>query len=196
MAFGMNPLTGRPGPTPKPPRDGDREQARQRINVEVRTGRRPHPNEFPCVDCGHEWREGERRHEYDHHRGYAPAHHLDVEVVCTLCHARRDSAKKRQTHCKQGHEFTPENTGFKSNGTRHRRARIPSGCGYPSHEADHEDNQHDVESVFDAARALLLDSLWGSHFLSHGHGTSKVSMISIARRRIRSANSARTPAMT
>ena len=45
MAFGVNKITGRPGPAPKPPRDGDRKQARQRVNVEVRTGRRPRPDE-------------------------------------------------------------------------------------------------------------------------------------------------------
>ena len=89
MPFGLNPATGRPGPAPKSPRDGDREQARQRINVEVRTGRRMHPNALPCVDCAHEWREGERRHEYDHHRGYAADFHYDVVAVCTTCHARR-----------------------------------------------------------------------------------------------------------
>lgn len=78
MPFGGNPLTGRSGPAPQPPRDGDKVQARQRINVEVRTGRRPHPNALPCAGCGHVWREGERRHEYDHHLGYAAAHHGDV----------------------------------------------------------------------------------------------------------------------
>ena len=89
MAFGVNRITGRPGPAPKPPRDGDREQARQRVNVEVRTGRRPHPNTLTCVDCAHAWKPGERRHEYDHHRGYAAEHHHDVVPVCTTCHARR-----------------------------------------------------------------------------------------------------------
>lgn len=118
MAFGINPITGRPGPAPVPPRDGDREQARQRINVEVRTGRRPHPNTLPCADCGHMWAEGERRHEYDHYLGYAPEHHLDVEVVCTTHHVERDSPKANQTHCISGHEFTPDNTGRKPNGTR------------------------------------------------------------------------------
>lgn len=54
-------------------------------------GRRPHPNTMPCNDCGHVWSEGERRHEYDHHLGYAAEHHYDVEVVCTMCHAQRDS---------------------------------------------------------------------------------------------------------
>ena len=115
---GVNPLTGRPGPAPKPPADGNKLQARQRINVEVRTGRRPHPNTLPCADCGHIYAPGERRHEYDHHRGYAAENHMDVEAVCTTCHAARDSVKKKQTHCKRGHEFTPANTIIKSNGMR------------------------------------------------------------------------------
>ena len=118
---GLNPLTGRPGPAPHPPRDGDRVQARQRINVEVRMGRRPRPNSLPCVDCGHIHSEGGRRHEYDHHLGYAAAHHYDVEAVCTDCHAKRDSAKKAQTHCRAGPEFTAENTRNARNGTRHCR---------------------------------------------------------------------------
>jgi hypothetical protein len=138
MAFGNNHSTGRPGPAPAAPRDGDRKQARQRINVEVRTGRRPHPNDLPCVDCGHVWSKGERRHEYDHHLGYAAEHHGDVQSVCTLCHTKRDSQRKRQTHCKHGHEFTPENTRVASNGTRHCRAcaaalekkRGPRGSDY------------------------------------------------------------------
>lgn len=90
-ARGLNPATGRPGPAPHPARDGDKRQARQRINVEVRTGRRPHPNTQPCTDCGHVWTEGERRHEYDHHQGYDAAHHLDVQPVCTTCHHRRET---------------------------------------------------------------------------------------------------------
>jgi len=93
MPFGVNPITGKPGPAPNPPRDGDKKQARQRINVEVRTGHRPHPNTIACVDCGHEWKAGERRHEYDHHKGYAPEHHLDVEPVCTVCHRKRVDAR-------------------------------------------------------------------------------------------------------
>lgn len=106
------------GPDPKPARDGDRKQARQRINVEVRTGRRSHPNNLPCADCGRLWSEGGPRHEYDHYLGYAAEHHLHVEAVCVPCHAKRDSAKARQTHCKHGHEFTSENTIIKSNGMR------------------------------------------------------------------------------
>jgi hypothetical protein len=77
------------GPPHLPPRDGDKKQARQRINVLVRTGRKPHPNKIPCTDCGHEWKRGERRHVYDHYLGYASAHHYDVESVCTTCDAKR-----------------------------------------------------------------------------------------------------------
>ena len=117
----INSLTGRPGPAPNPPVDDDRVQARQRVNVEVRTGRRPHPNTLPCSDCGHVWKTGERRHEYDHHLGYAAKHHLDVQAVCTTCHATRDSSQKAQTHCKHGHEFTTDNTIVAGNGTRHCR---------------------------------------------------------------------------
>lgn len=117
-----NPVTGKPGPAPMPPRDGDKEQARQRINVEVRTGYRPHPNTLPCADCGHVWQLGERRHEYDHHRGYASEHHYDVIAVCTTCHARRDNPKTTATECIRGHAFTLENTIIKTNGTRQCRA--------------------------------------------------------------------------
>ena len=116
--MGLNPLTGRPGPAPKPPRDGDKKQARQRVNVEVRTGRRPHPNTLPCTDCGHVWKDGERRHEYDHHLGYGRAHHYDVEPVCSTCHAQRDGSKAKQTHCIHGHAFTAANTYIRRNGCR------------------------------------------------------------------------------
>lgn len=81
------------GPPPNPPRAGDREQARQRVNVLVRTGRMTHPNDIPCADCGHAHVAGERRHEYDHFKGYAPEHHLSVESVCTTCHAARARAR-------------------------------------------------------------------------------------------------------
>lgn len=118
MPFGINPVTGRPGPAPDAARDGDKKQARQRINVEVKNGIRQHPNAIPCQDCGHVWAHGERRHEYDHYMGYAAKHHGDVQSVCTRCHKARDSAKAKQTHCLRGHEFTQNNTGRKTNGTR------------------------------------------------------------------------------
>ena len=115
---GVNSTTGRPGPAPHAPRDGDKDQARHRVNVEVRTGRRPPANDLPCVGCGHVWRPGERRHEYDHYLGYSPQHHLDVEPVCTLCHHQRDNPRVAQTHCVRGHEFKSETTIVRSNGTR------------------------------------------------------------------------------
>lgn len=71
-------------------RDGDRRQARRTVNAHVEAGRWSAPNESPCVDCGHEWAPGERRHEFDHHLGYAPEHHESVEVVCTSCHHERE----------------------------------------------------------------------------------------------------------
>lgn len=99
--------------------------ARNAVNLEVATGRLPRPDALPCADCGRRWSAGGRRHEYDHHRGYDPAHHLTVEPVCSMCHAARDSLKKRQTHCLRGHEYTPSNTGLKKNGTRFCRACRP-----------------------------------------------------------------------
>ncbi|MES9261449.1 hypothetical protein ABEQ23_12325, partial [Cutibacterium acnes] len=107
------------GPLPMHPRNGDKIQARQRINVEVRTGKRPHPNTLPCVDCGHVYAPGERRHEYDHYLGYAAEHHFSVQAVCTLCHAKRDNENARKTHCIRGHEFTEANSYVAGNGTRH-----------------------------------------------------------------------------
>ena len=77
------------GPPPGKPRAGDKTQARHRVNVLVRTGKIPKPNELPCVDCGHQHKEGGKRHEYDHHNGYGAEHHLDVISLCSTCHHRR-----------------------------------------------------------------------------------------------------------
>jgi hypothetical protein len=82
------------GPAPHDARDGDQKQARHRINREVRRGIRPHPNLLPCVDCGHIWKPHQKRHEYDHYLGYAAEHHLDVQVVCTSCHATRERLRR------------------------------------------------------------------------------------------------------
>ncbi len=79
------------GPPPSPARDGDREQARRRVNALARRGRIPPPSELPCVDCGHQG--DDRRHEYDHHLGYGSEHHLDVQPVCTRCHAAREERR-------------------------------------------------------------------------------------------------------
>ncbi len=74
-------------PKSTPARDGDKDQARQTVNGQVRYGERPHPNQLPCFKCGHVWtKEGGKRHEYDHHKGYDAAHHEDVISLCTDCH--------------------------------------------------------------------------------------------------------------
>lgn len=107
------------GPKPSPPRDGDKVQARQRVNVEVRSGRRGHPNTFACVDCGHVWQPGERRHEYDHHLGYAAEHHCDVEPVCTKC--------QRQRSIRRGEWAPPNWTGKRRPGQNVNRPRGEGG---------------------------------------------------------------------
>ena len=134
----VNPATGRPGPAPRPPRAGDKRQARQRINVEVRDGRRAHPNTLPCAKCGHVWQPGERRHEYDHHLGYAAEHHYDVQPLCTKCHHAKDGMAARTT-CKRGHDLTtPDAFRIDKAGRRFcllcaqakERARGPRGSDY------------------------------------------------------------------
>lgn len=78
------------GPAPDPSRDGDKKQARHRVNLHVQNGRLPHPNTIPCYDCLHIWNAGERRHEYDHYLGYSAENHLEVQSVCTTCHGSRE----------------------------------------------------------------------------------------------------------
>ena len=89
---------------PKPPpahgrrfaaaRDGDKGQARRRIDHLINVGLLPDPNSVPCTDCGHRVGPGERRHEYDHHLGYEAEHHEHVEAVCTTCHHGRERARR------------------------------------------------------------------------------------------------------
>lgn len=125
----INPLTGRPGPVPCSARDGDKIQARYRVNLEVRNGGLPHPNTLACVDCGHmNTSADDTRHEYDHHHGYGAENHLDVQCVCKLCHGRRTYARgeisneklkraasvrsaKRKTHCQKGHPMSRQKDG-------------------------------------------------------------------------------------
>lgn len=77
------------GPPRVARRDGDKLQARARINADVRMGQRPDPNTLHCVYCGHIG--DDRRHEYHHHLGYAAEHHNDVLPACTTCHRREES---------------------------------------------------------------------------------------------------------
>lgn len=74
-----------------PARDGDKLQARRRVNHFVEVGLLPNPNDLPCLDCGH--RDSDRRHEYDHYLGYAAEHHEAVQAVCTTCHHRREGER-------------------------------------------------------------------------------------------------------
>ena len=72
-----------------PSRDGDKKQARRRVNYLVDIGLLPDPDDVPCVDCGHLGADGPR-HEYDHYLGYEAVHHEDVEPVCSSCHHERE----------------------------------------------------------------------------------------------------------
>lgn len=72
------------------PRDGDRKQARRKVNHLVDVGLLPDPNDVACMDCGHLRRTDGRRHEYDHYLGYGTEHHEHVQVVCSSCHHARE----------------------------------------------------------------------------------------------------------
>ena len=82
------------------PRDGDKEQARGRVNHLVRIGMIKDPDELPCTDCSHLG--SDRRHEYDHHLGYAAENHESVESVCTTCHAARHKTHENRERNSQG----------------------------------------------------------------------------------------------
>jgi hypothetical protein len=75
-------------------RCGDIRQARRRVNHHVEVGLLPRPNSLPCMDCAHVYTPGRRRHEYDHHLGYGAEHQLDVQPVCTKCHAAREQRRR------------------------------------------------------------------------------------------------------
>lgn len=75
-------------------RDGDKEQARRRVNYLVESGLIPHPSELPCTDCHRH--HPTSRHEYDHHLGYDAEHHESVQPVCAPCHHKRESARVQE----------------------------------------------------------------------------------------------------
>ena len=78
----------------KPTRDGDKRQARRRVNYLVEQGRIPRPDDLPCVDCGDEVYCNAYRHEYDHAHGYNGENQLYVEAVCSRCHHNREDARR------------------------------------------------------------------------------------------------------
>lgn len=67
-------------------------RANRLIQMRVHRGTLPNPNTLLCLDCGHIG--DDRRHEYDHYRGYAGDAKSDVQPVCTLCHARRHKERR------------------------------------------------------------------------------------------------------
>ena len=68
-------------------RDGDKGQARHRVNHLIEIGYIPKANDLPCSICGHVWVKGEKRHDYHHSGGYGIYHHETVISVCTKCHS-------------------------------------------------------------------------------------------------------------
>jgi hypothetical protein len=50
----------------------------------------PDPSARPCVDCGHVWFEGERRHELVTGPPPPGFRRGRVEVVCVLCRRQRE----------------------------------------------------------------------------------------------------------
>lgn len=60
-----------------------------------------------CQQCG------ETTETEAHHPDYSQP--LAVQWLCVPCHR----AHHRKTHCKHGHEYTPENTYFHNGGKRH-----------------------------------------------------------------------------
>src|SRR5262245_60284419 len=81
------------GPHLKPPREGDKQQARQSVAHAVRAGDLLPARAHPCTDCGRSWSEGEWWFEYDHYLGYGTGHHLSVQPVCRPCHVKREQAR-------------------------------------------------------------------------------------------------------
>ena len=76
------------------PRDGDKKQARYRVNREVHKGNLPHAQTVACIDCGHVG--SDKKHHYDHYLGYAGINHLAVECVCVSCHQKRERQRNQQ----------------------------------------------------------------------------------------------------
>lgn len=77
-----------------PTRDGDKLQARRRVNYLVEQRLIPHPDDIPCMDCLDEVFIQRFRHEYDHAKGYEGENQLYVEAVCSHCHHSREEARR------------------------------------------------------------------------------------------------------
>ena len=75
------------------PRDGDKKQARRRINHLVDIGLMPRPSTLICIKCN--GYNDSKRNEYHHHNGYGVDHHEDVIVLCSSCHAGSHKNSKK-----------------------------------------------------------------------------------------------------
>lgn len=90
------PRVSKKGARYAPIRDGDKRQARARVNILVKIGLLPHPNSLPCADCG----DTKKRHSYDHHLGYSAEHQEHVEPVCYKCHDKRSRMRGESTRAR------------------------------------------------------------------------------------------------
>lgn len=89
-----------PGKPRTKARDGDKRQARRRVQALIQNGTLPKPADVTCVDC-----KAAPGREYDHHLGYDAAHHEDVEALCATCHHAREAERANaKTPAKTGVE--------------------------------------------------------------------------------------------
>ena len=82
------------GPRRVARRNGDKSQAKARINSDVEHGLRPNANDLFCSKCGHKG--PDRRHEYHHIMGCEEMHHYDVLPLCSKCHHEEHPRNGRQ----------------------------------------------------------------------------------------------------
>jgi hypothetical protein len=73
------------GKTRKTREDGNKRQAQARISYLLRIGKLKHANAYSCNKCGHKY-QGDVKHEWHHHKGYAVQYHEDVIALCKRCH--------------------------------------------------------------------------------------------------------------
>lgn len=95
------------GPTPKPSIDGDKLQARHKVNLSIKKGLIKNPNDIPCAKCGHIGTDS--RHEYHHYQGYSAVHHLSVISLCVRCHRHEDKAWTKRKRNHKGQFYGREN---------------------------------------------------------------------------------------
>jgi hypothetical protein len=142
--------------------------ARRKVNAEVRYGKRPHPNTLPCATCGHVWKEGERRHEYDHTLPLdKPENWTVVQAVCTTCHHGHTGERAEEDAV-----VTAVKRGPQATGERQSRIEYMPLASLKSHPRNPKD--HDVPALvasiqrFGFNDAVIIDERTGQ--LVSGHG--------------------------